>query len=190
MDKKSKIIIALGANQTFEGRGPLDTLVETIRKVQNELLTVTRQSRWYSSPAFPTGSGPDYVNGAVAAETTMDPVQLQAHLHEIEAQMGRRRLVRWGPRACDLDQISYDDLVLPDADVYGQWRNLPLEAQKEQAPKQLILPHPRLEDRAFVLIPMRDVAPDWVHPVTGAGLDELIAALPQDSLLDLQVLDV
>jgi 2-amino-4-hydroxy-6-hydroxymethyldihydropteridine diphosphokinase len=70
------------------------------------------------------------------------------------------------------------DLVLPDAQTHRRWRELAPEDQARQAPDQLVLPHPRLQDRAFVLVPLCDVAPDWRHPVLGLTARALLAALP------------
>ena len=88
--------------------------------------------------------------------------------------MGRQRVVRWGQRTLDLDLLAYGDEVAPDLAGYLQWRDLPLEAQSSAAPDQLILPHPRLQDRAFVLVPMADIVPDWRHPVTGHSTTRML----------------
>jgi 2-amino-4-hydroxy-6-hydroxymethyldihydropteridine diphosphokinase len=99
-------------------------------------------------------------------------------LHSIEADFGRERTVRWGQRTLDLDLIAVGDLVQPDLDAFNHWRNLPIENQKVHTPDALILPHPRVQDRAFVLVPMADIAPDWVHPVLGQTTQEMLAQLP------------
>jgi 2-amino-4-hydroxy-6-hydroxymethyldihydropteridine diphosphokinase len=85
-------------------------------------------------------------------------------------------------RTLDLDLVSFGDRVLPDTSTYNQWRTLPSQEQMKQAPDRLILPHPRLQDRAFVLVPMADVAPDWYHPVLGLTVREMVAALPVDDI--------
>jgi 2-amino-4-hydroxy-6-hydroxymethyldihydropteridine diphosphokinase len=72
------------------------------------------------------------------------------------------------------------DSVLPDAATQDRWRLLPSEAQIGSTPDQLILPHPRMQDRAFVLVPLADVAPDWVHPRTGLSVRQMLAALPAE----------
>lgn len=81
-------------------------------------------------------------------------------------------------RTLDLDLIAFGQTVLPDPATHGHWRDLPMEDQRRFAPDRLILPHPRLQDRAFVLIPLCDVAPDWPHPVTGRTIAQMAAALP------------
>ncbi len=121
-------------------------------------------SRLFATPCFPPGTGPDYVNAAAVIATSLDPPTLLGHLNAIEDRFGRQRVQRWGQRTLDLDLLAYEDLVLPDAATHDHWRNLPPDAQVRQAPDTLILPHPRLQDRAFVLVPLAEIAPDWRHP--------------------------
>ena len=135
-------------------------------------------SRLYATPAFPAGAGPDFVNAVMRIETSLTPDALLQKLHAIEAAALRKRTVRWGQRTLDLDLIAVDDLVLPDAATHAHWRDLPLDRQMQEAPQTLILPHPRMQDRAFVLVPLMDVAPTWVHPVLGQSVSDLCAAIP------------
>ncbi len=145
-------------------------------------------SKWYRTPAFPAGAGPDFVNAVVLAETDQPPESALKKLHKIEAEMGRVRKLRWGARVCDLDLLDYSGKILPELSIFRKWADLPAEAQAENAPDQLILPHPRIQDRAFVLVPLRDVAPDWLHPVTGLSVDQMIAALPPEDIEQIQVI--
>ncbi len=102
-----------------------------------------------------------------------------SRLHAVESQFGRKRVQRWGMRTLDIDLLAFGDSVLPDPETHDFWRKMPAESQVGTTPETLILPHPRLQDRAFVLVPLADVAPDWVHPRTGLSVREMLAALPQ-----------
>lgn len=172
-------LIALGANLPTEAGGPLETLTAALARFSGAGLAVTARSPWYRTPAHPPASGPDYVNAVVRAEAGLAPARVLAALHRIERSLGRSRDRRWGARTCDLDLLAADDLVLPDAATQAAWRDLPAADQAERVPDRLILPHPRLQDRGFVLVPLCDVAPGWVHPLLGRSARELLAALPE-----------
>jgi len=109
------------------------------------------------------------VNGAVAVEVPhTDGPAAQAlldRLHRIEAEFGRKRETRWGARTLDLDLLGLDDLVAPDAGTFAHWHGLSPDLQARAAPDRLVVPHPRIQDRAFVLVPLADIAPHWRHPV-------------------------
>lgn len=178
-------LIAMGANLPSATGTALETLNKSLELFLSESLQVVRISKWFSTPAFPADSGPDFVNGAVMVETKLSPERVLAALHSIEAAMGRTRENRWEPRLCDLDLIAYDDIVLPDLKTFKHWESLDLTSQQSQTPETLIIPHPRLQDRSFVLVPLNDIAPDWVHPVSGITVSEMLAALPAEDLAEI-----
>ena len=149
---------------------------------------IRARSPLYQTPAFPPGSGDDYVNAVVSVDTGQAAPAVIRALHDIEAQMGRTRKKRWEARTLDLDLVALGDLVLPDADTHAQWRALPLEEQMTKAPDLLILPHPRVQERAFVLVPLADVAPDWVHPALGLSVQQMRDALPTESVAQIRAL--
>ena len=109
-------------------------------------------------------------------------------LHHVESRLGRVRDARWGARTLDIDLIAMGDRIVPDAKTFRHWYDLPPEQQASKAPDQLILPHPRMQDRAFVQIPLADVAPDWRHPVLGLTVAEMVQNLPKTAREEVEAL--
>ncbi len=146
-------------------------------------------SRFFRTPAFPAGAGPDFVNAAFTVDWTGSADSLLDLLHGVEAEAGRTRTHRWEARVLDLDLLALGDQVHPDAPTQTAWRNMPLAEAATRAPEQLILPHPRLQERGFVLVPLADVAPDWRHPLTGDTVRAMLDRLPPAELQEIVALD-
>lgn len=161
-------LIAIGANLTGPGgEHPLiacRAAAEALRALPG--LRLTALSRWYRTAPLPPSGQPDYVNGVARLEGAADPGWLLARLHAIEARGGRVRGARNAARTLDLDLIDSDGLCRDAA--------------------ALTLPHPRAHLRGFVLVPLADVAPDWVHPRLGRAVGDLIAALPPQEIAPLR----
>lgn len=172
-------LIALGSNLPSAAGRPEQTLAAALEMMAARGLALIAVSRFYRSPAFPAGSGPDYVNACAVVSAEAAPAEVLARLHAIEEELGRIRTERWQARKIDLDLIAAGHMVLPDAEAQAAWRALPLERQMRETPAELILPHPRLQDRGFVLIPLAEIAPGWRHPATGRTVTEMAAALPE-----------
>jgi 2-amino-4-hydroxy-6-hydroxymethyldihydropteridine diphosphokinase len=158
------LYIGLGANLPHPRFGsPRSTLEHVISLFPERGLRVLARSPWYESAPVPASDQPWYVNGVVRAATTLSPHEVLSSLHAIEAELGRQRVERNEARSVDLDIIAFGKMVLN-----GQ--NGP------------VVPHPRMQERAFVLRPLADLAPDWRHPATGERIADLIARLPRDQV--------
>lgn len=183
MQAGNVILVALGANLPSDVGAP----VETVRAATDELARKFdgfAASRLFRCPAFPAGSGPDFVNAAARFSSDLPPGEVLDILHDVEARLGRRRGVRWASRVIDLDLIAHGQTVQPDLETQTAWRALTLDQQMTQTPDRLILPHPRLQDRGFVLKPLADVAPEWIHPILGTSVAQMLDALPAQDTED------
>ena len=175
-------LVAVGSNQPNGEDTPPETVRRAGRAIESESVLRVRKSALYSTPAFPERSGPDYINACWMLETSLSPIELLDHLHTTEHLFSRRRDVRWGARTLDLDLLVLGDEVLPDTKTQTHWREMPLEKRLFCSPEVLILPHPRIQDRPFVLVPLNAVAPEWRHPMAGQTAAEMLERLPRADL--------
>lgn len=152
----SDVLLSIGSN--IGNR--IANLADVVNRLANEPgIVIKAQSPLYRTVPVGPVSQDEFVNGAVRIETNLAPEELMRRCLAIEAAMGRDRekAVRWGPRLIDVDIILFDDV--------------------EMASETLQLPHPRFHERAFVLVPIADIAPDWVF--RGKRLAELAGTIDQ-----------
>ena len=145
----SPIYLALGSNL-----GDRVANLENARKALAPKVTLIRESPIYVTPPWGYTDQPDFLNQVIEVETLLHPIPLLHKLKEIEADMGREATFRNGPRIIDLDILFY--------------------GQEVYEGELLQIPHPRLQDRAFVLVPLNDLAPDFVHPVLNESVREML----------------
>lgn len=183
------MLLALGSNLTSQIGSPEETLWAALNKLEARGGVIRHVSPFYSTPAFPAGNGADFVNAAAEISAEWSPQEALSACHAVEMALGRTREVRWGERTVDIDLIADRDTVLPDARKQREWVDLPIARQMSETPDDLILPHPRMQDRAFVLVPLCDIAPDWVHPVLGKSVRQMRDALDHKALAEVRRLE-
>ncbi len=149
--------IALGSNLSSE-IGDSEKIVRSaiVQLSSFSEIEIIRVSRWYRTKAITLPNSapqPDYINGCAILKTSLQPLQLLQELFRTEQMFGRERRERWGARTLDLDLLLYDDRQIDTP--------------------ELVIPHPRMCDRAFVLLPLAEIAADWIHPIAGIAIASL-----------------
>lgn len=158
-------LVAIGANLArADGSPALETCRWAVTRLDRVpgLRVVAVSSWWESAPIPPDPGSPAYINGVVRVDASVEPEALLAALHAIEDEAGRARPFPNAPRVLDLDLIDCGGRIL--------------------AGPALVLPHPRAHLRAFVLRPLAEVAPDWVHPRTGQSIGALVATVADQTI--------
>ena len=180
------IAVGLGANGSYNREGNAQRLIAAAARLRRRFGRGLRLSTLWAGPAWPPGSGPDYVNAVAVLPRLRPPETVLAALHSIEAAAGRMRGRRWAARTLDLDLLAVGPRIRPDRATVKAWIALAAEAQAVAEPGRLILPHPRMQDRGFVLLPLCELAPHWRHPVLRRTVRGLRSGLPAARLAGLR----
>lgn len=170
----SNFCVAFGSNVFSKLGSPLELINQAMKEIQTSEFELLLTSKLYETVVYPKGSGPDFINCCSVYRTKLSAFETLLHLHRIEKSLGRIRNKRWAPRVIDLDLIYFDRLIHPNQKVVEEWIVLSKEKQMELWPTEMILPHPRLQDRVFVLVPMSDIDPNWKHPILKNTVSDMI----------------
>ena len=151
------VYLGLGSN-LGDRKANLGAAVQGLESVSRLLAT----SPIYETPPWGYMDQPDFLNQVIRVETDLSPSELLVYLKALETRLGRTATVRYGPRTIDIDVLFYDDLVLDEPG--------------------LTIPHPRIQGRAFVLVPLADLAPDMIHPLEGKTVSALLEQVDQSEI--------
>ena len=163
-----QVLLGLGGNYPGPWGNPTQTMARALRELGRDRIEVLAVSAFYETAAVGRAGQPAYVNAVARLETSLSPEALLRRLKAIERGAGRRGGSPWGPRTLDIDILDYKGLI-------RNWSNgRPGYASPGRKP--LILPHPWIEQRPFVLGPLRDIVPNWRHPVTKKKVQRLWSA--------------
>ena len=162
------ILIGLGSNVEGPWGSPEQTVATALRRLDSAKTRLISASRLLASKPMGPVDQPDFVNAAAIITTGLNAEQLMLHLHNLELESDRRRTVRWGPRTLDLDLLDFNGVIRCG------------DGQSSGHQKPLVLPHPGIAERVFVLAPIHEIAADWRHPETGKSAAEMLAELKPD----------
>ncbi len=156
-----KVFLAIGSNL-----GNKKINIEKAKyKLQNNFIKILRSSSSYESFSWPDTTKPKFINIVIKIKTTLSPIKLLKLCNKIELEIGRKRFGKNEPRVCDIDIIDYDQKII-----------------RLKKPNDLIIPHPRMKKRNFVLLPLYEIAKNWKHPVSKVNIAKLISFLNDDDL--------
>ncbi len=158
------ILIGVGANLDGIYGTPEQCLRYSVKLLSESGIDIIKSSSIWKSAPVPISSQPWYRNAVHLVSTNLDPYELLSVLAKIEDDAGRSRAEPNAARTLDLDILSYNNEVIDD--------------------NNLTLPHPEIQNRAFVLYPLQEVAPDWVHPIFGNSVDEMIKNMPKGQKIE------
>lgn len=155
-------ILAFGSNLPFKNNSPQDNIEKAYEVLSKNGIKILNKSSIYRSEAYPNKNDPEFCNSVVSVDTDLEPNVLLKIILKIEESFDRKRYVKNSPRTLDIDIICFDDIVLNE--------------------KNLIIPHPEMQNRLFVLLPIQEINKNWLHPVLSKSVTNIIKEFDQKAL--------
>lgn len=176
---ETQVFLAMGGNIPSAVGAALDTQIAACDLLGQAGVALEAVSFVYETRPVPPSGQPDFINIVLMANVSMGANELLGLCLDVETKLGRQRGERWSARTLDVDLLAYGDEILPDR---TQWRQVVGDPDPACILNVPVVPHPRLHTRGFVLRPMADIAPAWVHPILGRSVSEMLACLSPSEL--------
>ncbi|MBL4603327.1 MAG: 2-amino-4-hydroxy-6-hydroxymethyldihydropteridine diphosphokinase [Emcibacteraceae bacterium] len=162
------ILIGLGSNLTTgEFSSSKAILDAAIAALNDHGINVLKCSRFYETEPVPKSDQPWFVNAVISVKTDFNAHELLKKMHNIEHNLGRVRRNRWEARIIDLDLLCFSNIILPSPDEWG-------EVASKMTSTEVIIPHARMHERDFVLIPLADISTEWMHPILNKNVTTML----------------
>ena len=155
------IYLNIGSNLPLSIQDRKDNIKKAVKHLKDLTLKLIKISSFYETPSYPNKSDPRFINLCIKLETNLKPLMFLNCIKEIEKKLGRIRLKKNEPRTCDIDIIDYNGEIINNID--------------------LIIPHPKLHLRNFVIYPLKEIEPEWQHPVYNKKIDDFFLELDKNS---------
>ena len=155
------IYLNIGSNLPSEVGDRETNILKSINCLKNLKINLIKISSFYETPSYPNYSDPKFINLCVKLETNLNAIELLNEIKKIEIKLGRKRLNKNEPRTCDIDIIDFNGEIIKN--------------------DELIVPHPRLHVRNFVIYPLKEIEPNWSHPISNKNIDSFFQELDKNS---------
>ena len=166
------ILLSLGSNLPSKFGDSKNTILKCYEFFNNNDIKILKKSSFYETFAIPNKSDPKFVNSVISVETRFSPEELIKYILKVEEKFDRKRKQINAPRTCDIDIVDFNSEII---NIFN--KNIPLE-----------IPHPRLEQRSFVLYPIREIDKNWKSPLSGKKIDQLIENLDAETKKNITII--
>jgi len=166
------ILLSLGSNLPSKFGDSKNTILKCYEFFNNNDIKILKKSSFYETFAIPNKSDPKFVNSVISVETRFSPEELIKYILKVEEKFDRKREQINAPRTCDIDIVDFNSEII---NIFN--KNISLE-----------IPHPRLEQRSFVLYPIREIDKNWKSPLSGKYIDQLIENLDVETKKNITII--